>query len=116
MVVEPGSHRLLVATGNATWNGKTDWGDSVLELSPDAGKLLQAYTPRNAAYLEGSDLDLGSASPAILTKTLVVQPREGRQAAAPRPPPPERAGRARPAHVQGGELQILPGPTERTRS
>jgi outer membrane protein assembly factor BamB len=72
-VVEPGSGRLLVATGNGPYNGSTDWGDSVLELSPDAGKLLQAYTPANQAYLDGTDLDLGSVSPALLTKTLVAQ-------------------------------------------
>src|SRR5439155_23841581 len=51
VVVEPGSHKLLVATGNGPYNGRTDWGDSLLELSPDAGKLLQAYTPKNAEYL-----------------------------------------------------------------
>jgi hypothetical protein len=33
---------LLVATGNGAYDGRTNWGDSVLELSPDAGKLLQA--------------------------------------------------------------------------
>ena len=109
VVVEPGSHKLLVATGNGPYNGRTDWGDSVLELSPDASRLLQAYTPRNADYLEGSDLDLGSASPAILTKNLVVQPgKDGRV----RLLSLQRLnGRTKgPAHVQGGELQILPAP------
>ncbi len=109
VVVEPGSHKLLVATGNANWNGRTDWGDSVLELSPDAGRLLQAYTPRNAAYLEGSDLDLGSASPALLTKTLVVQP--GKDGKLRLLDLRRLNGRTKgPAPVQGGELQILPGP------
>src|SRR5207253_2673005 len=73
VVVEPGTHRLLIATGNGPWNGRTDWGDSVLELSPDAGRLLQAYTPTNEGELEASDLDLGSSSPAVLTPRLVVQ-------------------------------------------
>jgi hypothetical protein len=66
VVVEPGSGNLLVATGNGPWNGRTNWGDSVLELSPDAGRLLQAYTPQNQAHLEAADIDLGSTSPAIL--------------------------------------------------
>ncbi|MGZ4398352.1 MAG: hypothetical protein ACXVZ1_08030 [Gaiellaceae bacterium] len=68
-VVEPGSGNLLVATGNGPWNGRTNWGDSVLELSPDAGRLLQAYTPTNQAQLESSDADLGSTAPALLPTT-----------------------------------------------
>ena len=58
-VVEP-SGRLIVATGNGPWNGRTDWGDSVLELSADARRLLQNWTPRNADELESADADLGS--------------------------------------------------------
>jgi len=72
-VVEPGSGRLLVATGNGPWNGRTDWGDSVLELSPDAGRLLQNWTPRNAAELERTDADLGSTAPALLGAGLALQ-------------------------------------------
>jgi len=71
-VVEP-SGRLLVATGNGPWNGRTDWGDSVLELSADAGRLLQNWTPRNQAALESSDADLGSTAPALLTRALALQ-------------------------------------------
>jgi len=73
VVVEPGSGRLLVATGNAAWNGRTNWGDSVLELSPDGGRLLQAYTPTNQAELEAGDVDLGSTAPALLGHGLAVQ-------------------------------------------
>jgi len=72
-VVEPGSGKLLVATGNAPWNGKTNWGDSVLELSPDATKLLQNWTPTNQAELNRNDSDLGSTSPAVLGGGLAVQ-------------------------------------------
>jgi outer membrane protein assembly factor BamB len=109
VVVEPGSRRLLVATGNGAYDGRRNWGDSLLELSADAGKLLQAYTPRNASYLEGTDLDLGSASPAILTKNLVVQPGKDGKVRLLRLD--RLNGRTRTAaHIQGGELQILPGP------
>jgi outer membrane protein assembly factor BamB len=109
VVVEPGSHKLLVATGNGPWNGRTDWGDSVLELSPDASRLLQAYTPKNADYLEGTDLDLGSASPALLTKSLVVQPgKDGRLRLLNLARLNGRTGTAAP--LKGGELQILPAP------
>jgi outer membrane protein assembly factor BamB len=72
-VVEPGSGRLLVATGNAPWDGKDNWGDSVLELSPNASTLLQSYTPSSQAQLNSTDADLGSASPALLPGGLVLQ-------------------------------------------
>jgi outer membrane protein assembly factor BamB len=109
VVVEPGSHKLLVATGNGPYNGRTDWGDSVLELSPDASRLLQAYTPKNADYLEGSDLDLGSSSPAILTKSLVVQSgKDGRVRLLNLQRLNGRTGTAAP--LKGGELQIIPAP------
>jgi hypothetical protein len=65
-VIEPDTGRILVATGNAPFNGSTDWGDSVLELSPDAKQLLHNWTPTNQAQLNSSDTDLGSTSPAIL--------------------------------------------------
>jgi putative pyrroloquinoline-quinone binding quinoprotein len=70
--VMPGSGNLLVATGNAPWNGTTNWGDSVIELSPSA-KLIGNYTPTNTAKLYDQDLDLGSASPVYLTRSLIAQ-------------------------------------------
>jgi PQQ-like domain len=72
-VVEPGSGRLLVATGNAPWNGRTNWGDSVLELTSTASSLLQNWTPRNQGELNNSDADLGSTAPALLGGSLAVQ-------------------------------------------
>jgi PQQ-like domain len=65
-VIEPGTRRILVATGNAPFNGSTDWGDSVLELSPDGKQLLHNWTPTNQAELNSSDGDLGSTAPAVL--------------------------------------------------
>ena len=73
VVVEPGSGRLLVATANGLWNGRNAWADSVLELSPDAGKLIQSYTPANQSHLGLDDLDLGSTAPAILTAHVALQ-------------------------------------------
>jgi hypothetical protein len=72
-VIEPGSGNLLVATGNGPWNGSTNWGDSVLELSPDATRLLQNWTPKNQAHLERGDVDLGSTSPVYLGSRLAAQ-------------------------------------------
>jgi hypothetical protein len=71
-VVVPGSGKLLVATGNAPWNGSTNWGDAVLVLSSKA-KLLGNYTPTNTEQLNSTDLDLGSTSPVYLTSKLIAQ-------------------------------------------
>jgi PQQ-like domain len=65
-VVEPSSGRLLVATGNGDFNGTTNWGDSVLELSPDATLLLHNWTPVDQANLNANDTDVGSTAPALL--------------------------------------------------
>jgi outer membrane protein assembly factor BamB len=76
-VVEPDTGRLLVATGNGPFDGAGNWGDSVLELSPDAGRLLHNWTPHDQSQLSATDTDLGSTAPAILPRAggrrLVVQ-------------------------------------------
>src|SRR4029077_18266145 len=56
-VVVPGTGQLLVATGNAPWDGKTNWGDAVLRLSANATALLGNYTPSNTADLNAGDAD-----------------------------------------------------------
>jgi putative pyrroloquinoline-quinone binding quinoprotein len=71
-VVEPGGRRLLIDTGNAIWNGTTDFGDSVLELTFPGLALRQAYTPTDQAMLNTSDLDLGSSAPALLGDDRIV--------------------------------------------
>ncbi len=65
-VIEPGNHRILTATGNGAFNGRTEWGDSALELTADASRLLHNWTPPNQAQLNQSDTDLGSSIPALL--------------------------------------------------
>jgi hypothetical protein len=72
-VVDPETGNILVATGNGPWNGSTNWGDSVLELSPDASQLLQNWTPADQKRLEDTDSDLGSTAPALLGKGLALQ-------------------------------------------
>jgi PQQ-like domain len=71
--VDPANGTLVVTTGNGPWNGRTNWGDSVLVLSPDAGSLVRHYTPSNYEELEKGDVDLGSTSPALLPNGYAVQ-------------------------------------------
>lgn len=65
-VADPVNGDVYVSTGNGLWDGKTNWGDSLLKLSPDGSKLLDSFTPRNQAFLNANDQDLGSTGPAML--------------------------------------------------
>jgi outer membrane protein assembly factor BamB len=71
--VDPANGTLVVATGNGPFDGNTDWGDSTLVLSPDAGRLLRHWTPVNQRELETSDADLGSTSPGLLSGGYALQ-------------------------------------------
>jgi outer membrane protein assembly factor BamB len=72
-VIDPGNGHIFIATGNADWNGTTDWGDALIELNADATKMLGNYTPANTAELNERDLDLGSTSPVLLGGDLLAQ-------------------------------------------
>ena len=100
---------MLIVTGNAPYNGSTDFGDSLIELTLPGLHRRQAYTPVNQAQLNSSDTDLGSGSPAVLPGGLVLiggkdgllrvldlAALDGR-----RPGGPARTG---------GQLQLLPDP------
>jgi hypothetical protein len=65
-VVEADGKRLLIDTGNGTWDGHRFFGDSVLELTVPGLHLRQSYTPRNQAELNAGDGDLGSSAPALV--------------------------------------------------
>ena len=72
-VRQPGTENLLVTTANGVYDGHGRWSTSVLVLSPDAGRLLKYWTPKNWEALSAEDLDLGSTGPALLTPKLAVQ-------------------------------------------
>jgi len=59
---------VFAATGNGTWDGGPDWGNSYLKLSPGGGTLSEAdfFTPFNVSTLTAKDRDLGSALPTLL--------------------------------------------------
>ena len=71
--VDPANGTLVVATGNGPWNGRTDWGDSVIVLSPDASRMLRHWTPSDQQHLNATDGDLGSTGPALLTGGYALQ-------------------------------------------
>jgi PQQ-like domain len=71
-VVEPGGGRLLISTGNGPWNGSTNFGDSVVELTLPGLRFRQAFTPTNQAELSESDTDLGSSAPVLLGQNRVL--------------------------------------------
>src|SRR5262249_57637569 len=48
-------------------------GDRMLEVSPNASRLIRHWTPTNEAELNSSDLDLGSTAPALLAGGYAVQ-------------------------------------------
>lgn len=72
-VIDPTNGNIFVATGNGPWNGKDDWGDSVIELNADATKILGNYTPQDTHHLNENDLDLGSSSPVLADGRYIVQ-------------------------------------------
>ncbi|MGZ4339239.1 MAG: outer membrane protein assembly factor BamB family protein [Gaiellaceae bacterium] len=71
--VDPANGTIVVATGNAPFDGHTNWGDSVIVLSPDASRMLRHWTPADHERLNTGDLDLGSTSPGLLAGGLAVQ-------------------------------------------
>jgi outer membrane protein assembly factor BamB len=71
--IDPATGNIFVATGNGPYNGKTNWGDSLIELDPDATRVIANYTPSDNTMLKLLDLDLGSSSPALLGGGLLAQ-------------------------------------------
>jgi outer membrane protein assembly factor BamB len=104
-VVDPATGRLLVATGNALFDGKSNFGDSVLVLSPDGKKLVASYTPTNQQELNQTDLDLGSTAPALLAGGYAVQGGKDGELRLLGPAQLTRAPGS-----TGGELQLVPTP------
>ncbi|MGO9308140.1 MAG: PQQ-binding-like beta-propeller repeat protein, partial [Spirochaetia bacterium] len=73
VVIDSATGDLYIATGNGLWDRRTNWGDAVIELDPDATRILGNYTPVNTAQLDEEDLDLGSTSPVLLGDGLIAQ-------------------------------------------
>lgn len=105
-VIDPASGHIFVATGNGRWDGKRYWGDAVIELDPDATRILGNYTPANTEQLNDTDADLGSTSPVLLGGGFLAQGgKDGRI----RLLSVQRISGADPH--RGGELQIVSTPS-----
>jgi hypothetical protein len=63
------SGNLYFATGNGTWDGVTNYGDSIMKLGPPANgtfPVLDYFTPWNQAQFIVGDEDVASSSPVLL--------------------------------------------------
>ena len=78
-VIDAATGNIFVATGNGPYNGKTDWGDSTIELDADATQMLGNFTPADNTELDARDLDIGSTSPVLLGGGLVAQGGKDKQ-------------------------------------
>lgn len=113
-VIDPATENVFVTSGNGPYNANTggkNYGDSILELSPDLTTLIDTYTPQDFAQIGANNLDLGSSAPVMLpvqpdsaTPFLLVQASKdlvlrliNRQ---------DLSGTGQPGHV-GGELQAV---------
>ena len=105
-VVLPGSGDLLVATGNAPFDGRTDWGDSRAAARPGHARLTQNWTPANQEQLEATDADLGSTAPAVLGGGLLLQ--GGKDAKLDLLDAGKLNGAGGASARKGGQLQTLP--------
>jgi hypothetical protein len=63
------SGNIFFATGNGTWNGTTDYGDSIVKLGPPSGgnfQVMDYFTPYNQSSLSGGDTDVASGGLMLL--------------------------------------------------
>jgi hypothetical protein len=113
------TNRIYIVTGNADFNGTTDWGDTVLALNPDGtgsgSGPVDSYTPVDYQNLDTADLDLGSTLPAIVNApagSAVAGPlgvQGGKDGQLRLLNLANLSGQRGPGHT-GGELQTVQGP------
>jgi outer membrane protein assembly factor BamB len=72
-VIDSTTGDIFIATGNARWDGQTNWGDAAIALDSNATNVLDNYTPANTDELSARDADLGSTSPALLGAGYIAQ-------------------------------------------
>jgi hypothetical protein len=77
-----GKGNVFLTTGNGSYDGKTDFGDTVIRFRLEGGKitLKDHFTPKNQEELKDEDADLGSAGVLLLpdSNLLLAGGKEGR--------------------------------------
>lgn len=73
VVIDPATGDLFFATGNGPWDGKTSWGNSVIELDSNATEMRGNYVPTNYDELDRHDVDVGSTAPVLLGDGYIAQ-------------------------------------------
>ncbi len=91
--------------------GGSNWGDSVIEMTPDGSTVLDSYTPENYATEAFQNRDLGSTAPVMLppipqSKTPYLAVQAGKEGLLRLLNRQNLSGQGGPAHV-GGELQTV---------
>ena len=110
--IDPVTGNVFVATGNGAFRGDgRSYGDSIVELSRDLGKVVDSYTPAIFEQLQARDQDLGSAVPAILprqagSKTPLLMVQAGKDSMLRLINRENLSGQGRPNRV-GGEVQTI---------
>ncbi|HXN23011.1 MAG TPA: FKBP-type peptidyl-prolyl cis-trans isomerase [Candidatus Dormibacteraeota bacterium] len=71
---------LYFATGNGTYDGVTEFGETLMKRAPRSLSLVDFFAPSNFNTLNEFDLDFGSQGPMILpgTSLLVIGGKEGK--------------------------------------
>ncbi len=92
-------------------DGGSNWGDSVIEMTPDGSTILDSYTPENYASEAFQNRDLGSTAPVMLpkipqSKTPYLAVQAGKEGLLRLINRQNLSGQGGPAHV-GGELQTV---------
>jgi hypothetical protein len=91
--------------------GGSNWGDSVIEMTPDGSTILDSYTPENYASEAFQNRDLGSTAPVMLpkipqSKTPYLAVQAGKEGLLRVINRQNLSGQGGPGHV-GGELQTI---------
>ncbi len=113
-VIDPVTGNVFVSTGNGTFdanNGRHNYGDTVIELTPDLARVVDTYSTANLATLQANDQDLASAAPVMLPKqvnsfTPYMFVQAGKDNSLRLINRQNMSGKGGPNHV-GGELQTI---------
>jgi outer membrane protein assembly factor BamB len=114
VVVDPVTGHIFFTTSDGYFTanqGGSNWGDSVIEMTPDGSTILDSYTPENYAQEAFQNRDLGSTAPVMLptipqSRTPYLAVQAGKEGLLRLINRQNLSGQGGPAHV-GGELQTV---------